>query len=96
MCACILIALVLLTALALCDWTDLQRKRRLVATIGILPRFGSNLYHHLNACIQIDVAAYDAVLKRERVLRKSDLLFACANMFTNYLCSKRYGIFYLL
>ncbi|KAI1305954.1 Cytochrome P450 -like protein [Halotydeus destructor] len=78
-------------SLALCDWSDLQRMRRIVAQLGILPRYGSRLHHHLDACIQTDIQPYiNHVLKSQLVLEKFDLLYMCSNIFTNYLCSTRF------
>lgn len=63
--------------------------RRLVAQLGILPRFGSNLFKHLDKCIQQEVGYFVGELQEGLVLKKSDLLATCSNIFTNYLCSKR-------
>lgn len=64
--------------------------RRLVAQLGILPRFGSNLFKQLDCCIQQEVKYFIGELQEGLVLKKSDLLATCSNIFTNYLCSKRY------
>lgn len=87
-------------ALALCNWSKLQQTRREVAKIGILPRY--SLLEHLDDCIKEETLEQllnghenDRRIEKDgkglvqRKLTKSDILFTCSNIFTNYLCSKR-------
>ena len=87
-------------ALALCDWSRTQRMRRIVATLVILPRFSTHLFHKLNQCIKLDMRDFlrfkrtqEAQQPQQReqqfVLSKPDILFLCGNIFSNYLCSQR-------
>jgi len=82
----------ILIALALCDWSDLQRVRRTMAQAGILPRYGSKGYKELAKCIESDIKLMinDLTDKKEGyTLTKDYVLILCANIFLNYLCSRK-------
>ncbi|KAG8230502.1 hypothetical protein J437_LFUL010602, partial [Ladona fulva] len=82
--------------LALCDWSDLQRTRRRIARVYCSPRLASAHYDRLDAA-----GASEAALLLDEVQRRAGpdgkvldikplLLAACSNMFTRYMCSRRF------
>jgi cytochrome P450 family 307 subfamily A len=81
---------ILFSALALCDWSDLQKTRRRIARFYCSPRFASPQFGQLSS-----VAAQETQRLLERIrsngdaaLRVKPLIQAtCANMFANYMCS---------
>lgn len=79
------------SALALCDWSALQKTRRSIARTYCSPRFTSLQYDHVNkvACDEMTVLLQE--LRKEQPGRPCNLkpivLAACANMFTQYMCS---------
>ncbi|RWS29934.1 ecdysone biosynthesis protein-like protein, partial [Leptotrombidium deliense] len=79
-------------SLALCDWSELQRFRRQIAQLAIIPRYGSDLYQYLESCIILDVNELISNMLNDgkEVLTKLDVLTMCYNIFTNYLCSQRF------
>lgn len=79
-------------ALALCDWSELQRQRRSMAQASIIPRYGSKLFETLDRCINEEILFLNAKLNDQRdVIRlsKLDILVSTFNIFSNYLCSQR-------
>ena len=75
-------------ALALCDWSRTQRLRRVVATISVLPRFGSQMWNRLEHSVDSETAEY-MEMRKEGKLDKIEVLTLCAAVFTRYLCSKK-------
>lgn len=75
-------------ALALCDWSRTQRLRRVVATISVLPRFGSQMWTRLEHSVDSETAEYFEY-RKEGKLDKTEVLTLCAAVFTRYLCSKK-------
>ena len=91
-------------ALALCDWSRTQRIRRIVAQMVILPRFGSGMLDSLNKCIRVDINDFLGIKMKQlesttslsspssTLITKSEILFLFGNIFSNYLCSKRWVV----
>ncbi|RWS10290.1 ecdysone biosynthesis protein-like protein [Dinothrombium tinctorium] len=81
-------------SMALCDWSELHRFRRTLAQNAILPRYGSDLFKHLESCIHTEFSEFivNIVNEGEKVLPKLDLLAACYNIFISYLCSQRFDV----
>ncbi|GJQ67983.1 CYP307A1 [Trypoxylus dichotomus] len=81
-------------SLALCDWSSLQRTRRSIARTYCSPRFTSLQYDHVNAVGSKEIAVFLRELRKLDLSKACDLkplvLAACANMFTQYMCSKRF------
>ena len=84
----------LCAALALCDWSDLQKTRRRIARFYCSPRFASAQYGQLSAVAGAETAR---LLERMRAhpagtpLAVKPLIQAtCANMFSNYMCSESF------
>jgi cytochrome P450 family 307 subfamily A len=78
-------------ALALCDWSDLQKTRRRIARFYCSPRFASAQYGQLSTVAGTETTR---LLERMRThpagtpLAVKPLIQAtCANMFSNYMCS---------
>lgn len=86
-------------ALALCDWSELQKTRRSIARIFCSPRMASTHYDRLEAVCAVEVADLLEELGRSvatagvgtPVHAKQLLQTCCANMFTHYMCSARFG-----
>ena len=79
-------------ALALCDWSELQVQRRLMAQASIIPRYGSKLFENLDRCIHEELLCLNEKLNDERgviTLTKLDILVSTFNIFSSYLCSQR-------
>jgi cytochrome P450 family 307 subfamily A len=90
-----------ISALALCDWSDLQRKRRSIARSFCSPRGGSSQQEELSRVAVdemlqlLNVLSHQAnapILKGERPV-KPVILTAIGNMFTQYMCSTRFGYY---
>ncbi|XP_046385247.1 cytochrome P450 307a1-like [Ischnura elegans] len=83
-------------SLALCDWSDLQRTRRRIARLHCSPRFASAHHDRLDeACASEAEALLSQLLPppgaaRDVRLTKPLLLAACANVFTRYMCTRRF------
>jgi len=80
-------------ALALCDWSELQKQRRTMAQASIIPRYGSKLFENLDTCINEEMLILNAILTDQRdviKLSKLDILVSTFNIFSNYLCSQRF------
>lgn len=84
------------TALALCDWSSLQKTRRRIARMYCSPRFTSANYDQLNrvGCAETQhlMAAIAGRLEAgtQEIYLKPLVVSACANMFTQYMCSTRF------
>ena len=80
------------TALALCDWSDLQKMRRSMAQSGVIPKYGSKSYKQLSNCIESEIHLMVKELKAREamVLDKQNILILCSNIFLSYLCSKKW------
>lgn len=79
-------------ALALCDWSELQKQRRSMAQASIIPRYGSKLYENLDRCINEEMIVLNEKLNDQRdviKMTKLDILVSTFNIFSNYLCSQR-------
>lgn len=78
-------------ALALCDWSSLQKTRRSIARVYCSPRSTSLQYDHVNkvGCDEMAVLLDELgkLKPGDPVHLKPLLLAACANMFTQYMCS---------
>jgi len=81
---------VVFSALALCDWSDLQKTRRRIARFYCSPRFASTQFGQLSAVASLETTR---LLDRIRThggsaLHVKPLIQAtCANMFASYMCS---------
>lgn len=86
-------------SLALCDWSDLQRKRRSLARSFCSPRGGSFQLEELTRVAYAESFEFLKILKQEEYFPnlngqqpiKPLMLAAAANMFTGYMCSTRFG-----
>lgn len=82
---------VFVSALALCDWSSLQKTRRSIARTYCSPRFTSLQYDHVDkvGCDEMVVLLGELrkVPAGQPCALKPILLAACANMFTQYMCS---------
>nr|AZR39408.1 cytochrome P450 [Agasicles hygrophila]UYD61984.1 cytochrome P450 307A2 [Agasicles hygrophila] len=78
-------------SLALCDWSDLQRTRRSIARTYCSPRFTSLQYDMVANVGTLEIPVFlDEINKLPRnspIDIKPLVLSACANMFTQYMCS---------
>lgn len=84
-----------ITALALCDWSNLQQKRRNLARKHCSPRDASSFYQKMS-----DVGVFEmeelmgyletAVKPGQEIYIKPILMQTCANMFSQYMCSTRF------
>lgn len=83
-----------LTALAFCDWSDLQKTRREMLRNHVFPRAFTCKYDQLNVIIASEVenllVHLDRPLGTMKVAVKPLILSTCANIFTNYFCSRRF------
>ncbi|KAJ1525879.1 hypothetical protein ONE63_009071 [Megalurothrips usitatus] len=83
-------------SLALCDWSELQKTRRQVARLYCSPRLSSLHYDTLTRVAGTEV---DCFLERvsaasaasSTVFIKPLIQAACANVFSGYMCSTRFG-----
>ena len=79
-------------ALALCDWSELQKQRRSLAQASIIPRYGSKLFENLDRCIHEELLCLQEKLSGTGgviTLSKLDILVSTFNIFSSYLCSQR-------
>lgn len=80
-----------LAALALCDWSALQKTRRSIARTYCSPRFTSLQYDHVNLVGSDEVKVFLNALQQKDTSVPIDVkplvLAACMNMFTQYMCS---------
>lgn len=83
------------TALALCDWSNLQQKRRNLARKHCSPRDSSSYYAKMSevGCLEmqqfIDRMRVDVPSGRDYHI-KPLIQQTCANMFSQYMCSTRF------
>ena len=79
------------SALALCDWSSLQKTRRSIARTYCSPRFTSLQYDRVNNVGEEELDSFLAELSRlphgQSCDVKPAVLKVCANMFTQYMCS---------
>lgn len=88
-----------LSALALCDWSELQRTRRSLARSYCSPRTGSAQQGDLGRVASTETSRLIDFLGTDEALGirggekplKPLLLAAVANMFTSYMCSTRFS-----
>ncbi|XP_071051296.1 cytochrome P450 307a1-like [Onthophagus taurus] len=82
-------------SLALCDWSSLQKTRRSIARTYCSPRFTSQQYDHVNKVASKEVAEMLKNIEIQDLSKglalKPIVLMACANMFTEYMCSTSFG-----
>ncbi|KAF5294751.1 hypothetical protein FQA39_LY00235 [Lamprigera yunnana] len=78
-------------SLALCDWSSLQKTRRSIARIYCAPKFTSLQYDDVNKvgceAVEILISELQKEPMGQPVHAKPLILAACANMFTQYMCS---------
>lgn len=83
-------------SLALCDWSSLQETRRHIARIYCSPRFTSYNYQLLTTISSNELEHFIVELQskctqdRNVIYLKPIVLAACANMFTQYMCTVRF------
>ncbi|KAH8255903.1 hypothetical protein KR026_001752 [Drosophila bipectinata] len=82
-------------SLALCDWSQLQQKRRNLARRHCSPRESSSFYMKMSqiGCEEMEHWNRELEAKMtpgEPIEIKSFILKACANMFSQYMCSLRF------
>ncbi|XP_014219675.1 cytochrome P450 307a1 [Copidosoma floridanum] len=88
-------------SLALCDWSDLQRKRRSIARSFCSPRGGSSQQEEISRVAVDEIAQMFEYLEDPRNAEilagerpvKPIVLAAVANMFTKYMCSTRFDYY---
>lgn len=81
--------------MALCDWSNLQQKRRNLARKHCSPRDASTFHKKMNevGCMEIEECMdrmQDLVKHGNEIHVKSLLMETCANMFSRYMCSVRF------
>ncbi|XP_075147146.1 cytochrome P450 307a1-like isoform X2 [Haematobia irritans] len=82
--------------LALCDWSQLQQKRRKLARKHFSPRTGSTFYQSMADVSSFEVKEFLFRLSEQVGENSGDIHLkpliqqACANMFCNYMCSSRF------
>lgn len=85
-------------ALALCDWSDLQKARRSLARPFTHPRVTSMQIDMLSSVLTaesdfmtLELSLQANVAQSKPINLKPILMTACANVFTQYMCSTRFG-----
>ncbi|XP_065354934.1 cytochrome P450 307a1-like [Calliphora vicina] len=84
------------SALALCDWSQLQQKRRNLARKHCSPRDASSFYQKMSdvGCYEmqefLDRLSSAVRNKGEEIALKPLVQQTCANMFSQYMCSIRF------
>lgn len=83
------------SALALCDWSSLQKTRRSIARIYCSPRFSSLQYERVNDVGEEEIKPFLQELSKippgQHCDIKPILLRGCANMFSQYMCSTSFA-----
>lgn len=83
------------SALALCDWSSLQKTRRNIARTYCSPRFSSLQYDMVNSVGSEELSVFLTEIKKlpngVPCNIKPVVLGACANMFTQYMCSTSFS-----
>ncbi|XP_060537422.1 cytochrome P450 307a1-like [Cylas formicarius] len=81
-------------SLALCDWSVLQKTRRSIARMYCSPRFTSLQYDSVNVVGCQELKVFLSELQKLPIEQPCDIkpivLGACANMFTQYMCSTNF------
>ncbi|KAH8270376.1 hypothetical protein KR018_009174 [Drosophila ironensis] len=82
-------------SLALCDWSQLQQKRRNLARRHCSPRESSSFYTKMSQIGCEEMEHWNRELRAKMIPGapvhiKSFILKACANMFSQYMCSLRF------
>ncbi|KAH8378945.1 hypothetical protein KR009_002220 [Drosophila setifemur] len=82
-------------SLALCDWSQLQQKRRNLARRHCSPRESSSFYVKMSeiGCEEMEHwnrELQEKMIPGEPIELKTLILKACANMFSQYMCSLRF------
>ncbi|CAH1153439.1 unnamed protein product [Phaedon cochleariae] len=82
-------------SLALCDWSELQKTRRSIARTYCSPRFTSLQFDSVNRVGAEEVNTFLAEIQKLPINTPVDIkpivLKACANMFTQYMCSTSFS-----
>lgn len=82
-------------SLALCDWSSLQKTRRSIARTYCSPRFTSLQYDRVNNVGSKELDVFLSELQKLPQGHPCDIkpvvLSACANMFTQYMCSTSFS-----
>lgn len=76
--------------MALCDWSSLQKTRRSIARVYCSPRFTSVQYELVDEVGRAETLHLLQRLQSTSSDIKPLVLAACANMFTQYMCSTRF------
>lgn len=82
-------------ALALCDWSSLQQKRRNLARKHCSPRDASSFFHKMSDVGCFEMQEFMEYLQKnivsgEELEIKPLIQQTCANMFSQYMCSTRF------
>ncbi|EDW67290.2 uncharacterized protein Dvir_GJ23161 [Drosophila virilis] len=82
-------------SLALCDWSQLQQKRRNLARRHCSPRESSSYFSKMSGigCAEIDILMEElkkVIIPGQPLDLKPVLNATCANMFSQYMCSMRF------
>nr|WPM94882.1 cytochrome p450 307A2 [Polyphagotarsonemus latus] len=79
-------------ALALCDWSKLQKLRRSMAKSSVIPKYGSKLFNELDDCIAKELGLFTDWIEKNnfKKITKLDTLVSVNNIFFDYLCSLRF------
>ncbi|XP_057672580.1 cytochrome P450 307a1-like [Diorhabda carinulata] len=82
-------------SLALCDWSDLQKTRRSIARTYCSPRFTSLQYDMVANVGTYEISTFLEQIQKLPINEPTDIkplvLAACANMFTQYMCSTSFS-----
>uniref|UniRef100_A0A0C9RAF9 Spo_1 protein n=1 Tax=Fopius arisanus TaxID=64838 RepID=A0A0C9RAF9_9HYME len=83
-------------SLAFSDWSELQKTRREMLRAHTFPRSFTKRYNELNCFIAKEIEQLLSHIESSastnvKVAIKPPILKACANIFTNYFCSRRFG-----
>lgn len=82
--------------MALCDWSNLQQKRRNIARKHCSPRTSTATYQKMSevGCFEIQQFIQHIKCQQSKGIPAENLKIllqqACANMFTNYMCSMHF------
>lgn len=85
----------LFSALALCDWSSLQQKRRNLARRHCSPRDTSDFYRRMSDVGVLEMHEFRLELHKQigngsEIYLKPVLQATAANMFSQYMCSRRF------
>nr|ATB56332.1 CYP307A1 [Panonychus citri] len=78
-------------ALALCDWSELQKTRRVLCAISTAPKFSSNSFDMLDKAVTSEVGKFLKYIESssDLILTKCWTRQFSSNVFTQYLCASR-------